>query len=171
MFLEAIILGSVLLWSPPDGKAPDGYIVYAGEGSRAYESSIDVGLDTTFVLDGYFLDGRVFFLSVTAYNRYGESSFANEVVYLVSSIGDDGLVSTIKRMRLYPNPFNSETSIKAESRSKVEIFNVLGRKLRTMIIEKGKTTLDMRNMSSGIYLFRFQVIGSKQWCVMRGIKI
>ncbi len=69
----------------------------------------------------------------------------------------------------YPNPFNGETTIKFqvsnESNVKLEIFNVLGEKVKTLVDEKKSSGFysvrwDSRNdaskiMNSGIYFIRF----------------
>ena len=169
MILEALtILGTFLTWDPPDGAIPDGYIVYAGSTSGAYEAAIDVGREEVFELTGYLTEGRLFFLAVTAYNIGGESVFSNEITaFLISSV--DEIV--ISRVGMYPNPFSNSLTIEAEMDCTLEVFNVLGQKLRTLFIRRGQTEImDTKYFPSGAYFFRFQVIGSNEWLIMKGLK-
>ncbi|HSP86935.1 MAG TPA: T9SS type A sorting domain-containing protein, partial [Ignavibacteriaceae bacterium] len=69
----------------------------------------------------------------------------------------------------YPNPFNGETTIKynvsKEANVKIEIFNVLGERIKTLINEQQmpdyySVRWDSKNdkgntMNSGIYFVRF----------------
>ncbi len=85
---------------------------------------------------------------------------------LITDIRENGNPTVIKDYKLYqnyPNPFNSTTTIEFEipERQKViiEVFDVLGKKIRTLLNkeeEKGKNNVkfDSANLSSGIYFFR-----------------
>ena len=76
----------------------------------------------------------------------------------------------------YPNPFNPETIIKFElphtSFVKLEIYNMLGQKIRTLISKQisvgahsitwdGKDDFG-RNVSSGIYLYKMEAVNFVQ---------
>jgi hypothetical protein len=70
----------------------------------------------------------------------------------------------------YPNPFNPETRISyfipKASRARLEIFDILGRKIRTLVAEdqpagRKEVTWDGRNdrgeqVASGVYFYRLQ---------------
>ncbi len=89
---------------------------------------------------------------------------------------EDIIVSKSHRVSIYPNPFNPETSISFEldapAATTVEVFDVRGRKINTIMNEKllpGSHTCrwdgkdyNGTTTSSGIYLFRIRS-GSEQW--------
>jgi hypothetical protein len=58
-----------------------GYKVHYGQGSKQYDSSIDVGLTSSAALSG--LDpAKLYYITVTAYDDAGnESAFSNEILY------------------------------------------------------------------------------------------
>ena len=71
----------------------------------------------------------------------------------------------------YPNPFNPTTKIKYSLRAtghiKIELFNTMGQKVRTLVDEvkpAGIYTLDVaaNNLPTGIYLYRIQAGDFKQ---------
>jgi hypothetical protein len=61
---------------------------------------------------------------------------------------------------IYPNPFNSEVVIEAESNfskeSTIEVYNVLGKKLFTVNekLKSGKTNLNLSSLENGVYFIR-----------------
>jgi hypothetical protein len=66
----------------------------------------------------------------------------------------------------YPNPFNSMTninfSLKAPGRIRLDLFNILGQRVATLVNEEMKegrhtTTFDARNYASGVYFYRLTV--------------
>jgi hypothetical protein len=58
---------------------------------------------------------------------------------------------------VYPNPFSSIITISSNSKTGIEVFNILGTKVYSTTIEIGKTEIDLSNQSKGIY---FMKIGS-----------
>ena len=78
--------------------------------------------------------------------------------------------SLIKDFKNYPNPFNPETSITYQvpktSLVKIEVFKLLGQKLRTLVNEERNpgsyqimwNGLDDqgKSVSSGVYLYKMQ---------------
>lgn len=74
----------------------------------------------------------------------------------------------------YPNPFNPSTtisySIPEEGNVKLEIFDVLGQKVKTLInryqsvgsYEIKVKAVDLKNLSSGVYFYRLTINGSSQ---------
>ena len=59
-----------------------GYKVYYGTASRTYTVQIKVGNVTTYMVQG-LSHGVTYYFAITAYNRFGESSYSDE------DIGDD----------------------------------------------------------------------------------
>ena len=70
----------------------DGYKVYYGEASRAYNPFIDAGALTTWTL---VLGPGDYYFAVTAYNNYGESGYSEEVgpITIVMAVPGKGTAS------------------------------------------------------------------------------
>ncbi|MFK8059805.1 MAG: T9SS type A sorting domain-containing protein [Polaribacter sp.] len=59
---------------------------------------------------------------------------------------------------MYPNPANNSLNISANGNiEKAEIFNVLGKKVQSFNLNSSKETLDISNLSTGIYLVKYVV--------------
>src|SRR2546428_11698376 len=75
-----------LAWDP--NTAPDlaGYKLYYGFSSGSYQSSVDVGNQTSYTLSG-LLEGRIYYFAATAYNlSLAESGFSNEVNKAIADV-------------------------------------------------------------------------------------
>jgi hypothetical protein len=80
-----------------------------------------------------------------------------------------GRVSGYELLANYPNPFNPTTTIEfrtpAAGRVTLEVFNVLGQKVATLmnneLVAAGKhaVTFDAKNLSSGMYIYRMTANG------------
>jgi len=66
-----------LLWDPPAGYVPSGYIVGFGPSSGTYSTIVDVGNARSFTAD--FAAGQTYYFSVKAYAEAGASAWASEV--------------------------------------------------------------------------------------------
>jgi len=79
---------------------------------------------------------------------------------------DSDLPTVVELQQNYPNPFNPVTtinySIPEQSRVRLEVFDVLGRKVATLLDGENKTAgrysvrFDARNLASGMYIYRLQ---------------
>jgi hypothetical protein len=78
---------------------------------------------------------------------------------------DDLLPRKFELMQNYPNPFNPTTKIKyaipQATHVRIEIYNVLGQRVRTLVNEEkvpGYYTVnfDARSLASGFYIYRLQ---------------
>lgn len=100
----------------------------------------------------------------------------------LTDINDNFKNAVVKNFRLaqnYPNPFNPTTvinfTIGKTNDVKLEIFNVIGQRITTLVNGKLKAgeysvTWDARNMASGIYFYRLssdQVSQTKKMILMR----
>jgi chitinase len=65
-----------LRWDPSAGA--DGYRLYYGERSQAYDTTLEIGSPTQAAVGG-LAPGHTYFFAVTAYNTAGESDYSNEV--------------------------------------------------------------------------------------------
>jgi PKD repeat protein len=71
--------------APSDPSLIAGYRIYYGLNSGAYDSSMDVGEVTTYVVDG-LKTGSTYYFAVIAYDASGnESDFSNEVSYAANA--------------------------------------------------------------------------------------
>lgn len=61
---------------------------------------------------------------------------------------------------MFPNPANNELRISAkETISTADVFNVLGRKVKSFAVNSTNKTLDISDLSSGIYLVKYESAG------------
>jgi hypothetical protein len=73
-----------LAWDRPETDASViGYKVYYGTASRTYTVRIKVGNVTTYTVQR-LAQGVTYYFAVTAYNRFGESSYSNEVSEMIT---------------------------------------------------------------------------------------
>ena len=62
---------------------------------------------------------------------------------------------------MYPNPASNRLNISAnETIQNADIFNVLGKKVMSIEINKTSESIDVSNLTSGIYLVKYNVNGS-----------
>ncbi len=92
---------------------------------------------------------------------------------LITKIYDskNAYIYSYNLMQNYPNPFNPNTTIKFEipkqENVKIEIFNLLGQKIQTLLNKKMSSGLheikfSAQNLSSGIYLYKIEAGEFKQ---------
>lgn len=158
-----------LYWqTPPDSlRSVLGYNVY-----RDDEQINDELLDVTEYLDIDVINKVTYRYHVTAVYDEGESEPSNRVLAtpFSSSCEPEIIPFRTKLLGNYPNPFNPETRInfyldKGE-RVKVEVFNIGGQKITTLIdnmLEQGEysviwspRTAGGSDLPSGVYLYRLQ---------------
>jgi len=134
--------------------------------------------DTVLYIDSttYFTEGNNTFIVLTSANgneqitpifNYGEVQV--DIITAVEDItGDKQLPVSYRLAQNYPNPFNPSTQIEFSlpeaGRVKLDIFNILGRKVRQLINQRlsagvHRVTFDGRSesnqpLASGIYLYR-----------------
>jgi hypothetical protein len=97
----------------------------------------------------------------------GEGMYAFDFSGIVVGM-EDNFKSTPKNFTLfqnYPNPFNPTTTIEYDlpkaSQVKIEIYNLLGKKIKTILDENKdagnhKFVFNSNNLASGVYFFRIQ---------------
>jgi hypothetical protein len=86
-----------LAWDPPTTNTDSspltdlaGYKLHVGQNSGAYTSVINVGNVTTFTLTTGLVEGRTYYLAVTAYDTVGNaSSFSNELTVTIPTTPED----------------------------------------------------------------------------------
>ena len=89
-------------------------------------------------------------------------------IYVGVATEDDLLPKRFELYQNYPNPFNPVTKIKyavpKPTHVRVEIYNVLGQRVRTLVNEEkqpGYYTIDFNagSLSSGFYIYRLEASG------------
>jgi len=113
-------------------------------------------------------------LSITGIQHYTFNNYKieprsnDDVVRDPTSVASDAVPLTFALEVNYPNPFNPETTIEFQvakvTEVKLEVFNVLGQRIRTLVNEakqpgKYKVTWRAANdlglpVSSGVYVYR-----------------
>jgi len=90
---------------------------------------------------------------------------------LISSPADELLPTEFRLEQNYPNPFNPSTTIQfavpKASQVTVKIYDVLGRRVATLVDEKYqpgtyKVTFEAGDLASGVYIYRIQAEGFAQ---------
>lgn len=58
--------------------------------------------------------------------------------------------------QVYPNPFRDKITVKYNGIEKIDFFNIVGEKVKTVSIDQmeGKLDVDFNEMPSGVYFFR-----------------
>jgi len=116
-----------------------------------------------------FADGKLLSQYKVAANKQVELAHKNTDAIYVAPVGD-GIAagetpSEFNLKQNYPNPFNPTTQIKYSvpkaSKVKLEIFNILGKRVATLINKEQKpgnyqVTFDGSKLASGMYLYRLQ---------------
>ncbi len=125
------------------------------------------GHDTPGNSMGVFVDGEYVYVA----DRYSLMIFHTPYGSDVKEIEEDGIVPTdFALYQNYPNPFNPATNIEfvlsKSGRVKIEIFNILGQKVRTLVdqhLKAGHKLVDWdgkndlgKEVSSGIYFYRIK---------------
>ncbi len=105
------------------------------------------------------------FTTLRFFSERDTFEFTPATAFTSLSSNHKAIPKTPKLFQNYPNPFNATTTIKyslsKNCRVKLEIYNVLGQKIKTLINTKQNAgnhqiTFDGSHLSSGIYYFRLQ---------------
>ena len=67
------------------------------------------------------------------------------------------------KISIYPNPINSLVTISGENLLKIEIFNIMGQTVFSMICNADKNTINIANLNSGIYLIKVRTANGKDF--------
>ncbi len=90
---------------------------------------------------------------VTGTNASGCSKSVNVVQFISTCIGINEVSGNLAEwMSLYPNPNNGEFTIKAQAALNVTVVNELGQVVKSFKISEAENTVNMSNLSNGIYM-------------------
>jgi hypothetical protein len=105
-----------------------------------------------FALDGD--RGAIKQFLITQAGKTGVYYLDNVYMYVAgtASVSDNELLN----ISMYPNPTSSRLNISAASTIKnAQIFNVLGKKVMSLNINKSSESIDVSNLASGMYLIKY----------------
>jgi hypothetical protein len=126
-----------------------GAVNYTWNPGAATGSSISVSPSVTTVY------------TITGTNVNGCSSSATITQSAVDCTGLTAISSNDMSVAVYPNPFNSVITIMSNTKTEIEVFNVLGSKVYSTTIEIGKSEVDLSTQSKGIYFVRIGLVTKK----------
>lgn len=154
-------------FSKVNGLGPDSYNVYLDDFTTPFASNIQ---DLEFLLEN--LEAGTYEIGVSAMYNDFESSINGSFITIEPTSVTETVISPFNTELSgnYPNPFNPETVIKfsvSESqRVSIEIFNVKGQKVKTLLnenMEKGQHRIvwngrddNGRQAGSGMYFYRMR---------------
>lgn len=122
----------------------------------------------------YVLEFRNSWLNTNLSTKIWEVNFADTVVTEDTTDTDiaefnDGVAGTFKLDQNYPNPFNPTTqisySISKASNVALEVYDVYGRKVRTLVNNRKQSagehavTFNAESLASGVYFYKLTLIG------------
>ena len=151
-----------LMWEAPqphDGLS--GYYLYRKDGDDEFRRIKLLNASAvTFTDNGVGLEGDYYY---RLYAYYGDldciSSPANRHYYdnvfeLHFYYSPTGMEENEAQVEVYPNPTKNLITIEAEGMSEVLLYNTLGQCVMQKVCVGNQTTVDLQNVSEGLYLLR-----------------
>jgi len=85
------------------------------------------------------------------------------------NVGIEDVNNDIISAKIYPNPLTNDLTIEAnEYIDRLEVLNVLGKKVLTKEVNKNNTTLDFSKMNEGVYIIKlFSAKGERTYKVVK----
>jgi hypothetical protein len=163
-------------WQPNTESDLAGYFVYYGTKDRPQRNRIDVGRQTEYRIQN-LTAGETYYIAVTAVDREGNESLSSTPItarILTEPEKNGGLLPQHYLLQSHPNPFqiplHKNTAITFElsedSPVKLEIFNVLGQRLVTLVdknLKSGAQKISWNGLDAqkrpapaGVYLYRLE---------------
>lgn len=185
-FISLIVMAAPALagtlkisWQPNAEADLAGYYVYYGLKDRPLGGRINVGRQTQYTLQN-LQAGETYHIAITAFDQTGnESPFSQQASARVAggSAEEDRGPSQHALLPNYPNPFRLPAdknttitfSLREDSLVKLEIFNVLGQRLITLLNQNLRAGVQKvfwngldpqrRPVPAGIYVYRLETSG------------
>ena len=166
-------------WEPPLTRDLLVYNVYL---DGALEGTVGIDVFEYLYID--LVNGQSYVAGVSAVYDEGESDIV-EFPFTYTGVGADDIVNITTALKCnYPNPFNPTTniafSLKDASNVTMEIFNIKGQKVKTLIndrLEAGSHRIiwdgkdeDNKSVSSGIYFYKMKAskfVSTKKMILMK----
>src|SRR5690554_4629476 len=141
-------------------------------GFRRIPARGNMGVNTEFILSG-LPEGTYYWRVQAVDGAFAGSPFTEEQSFIITNVSAEDTTTSPFVTELhgnYPNPFNPETtisfSLRADQRVKMEIYNIAGQKVTTLVddlLAGGEHSVvwnagagQNRKISSGIYFYRLQ---------------
>ncbi len=150
----------IIIASDPDG---DGISLTAETDTSALVATFS-NMILTITPDPAFIGESTIEVTVSDGELSASTSFVLSVQQLTGTEEIDGMPTEIELLQNYPNPFNPTTNISfgipEAGEISLEVFDILGRKVATLIdrelTQAGRYTavFDASSLSSGMYIYR-----------------
>ena len=151
-----------LKWEAPqpnDGFT--GYYLYRKDGDGEYRRIKLLGASAVSYVDNTATQEGDYYYRLYAYYRDLDclSAPANRMYYpnvfeLHVYFSPTGVEENESQVKVYPNPTKHLVNIEAEGMSEVSVYNTLGQCMINKEVMDSQTTIDLQNVSEGLYLLR-----------------
>ena len=151
-----------LKWEAPqpnDGFS--GYFLFRKDGDGDYHRIKVLNATAVTYTDNTLVEEGDYYYRLYAYYRDMDctSSPANRKYYpnefeLHAYYSPTGMDENEARVKVYPNPAKDNVTIEAEGMTQVLVYNALGQCLIQKEVTESQTTIELQNMSEGLYLLR-----------------
>ena len=148
-----------------DGPQPNdgfsGYYLFRKEGDGEYHRIKLLNANAVTFTDNSLTEEGDYYYRLYAYYRDLDcmSSPSNRKYYpnvfeLHAYFSPSGIDENEAQAKVYPNPAKDIVTIEAEGLSQVCVYNALGQCIIQSEVAENQTTVDLQNMSTGLYLLR-----------------
>jgi hypothetical protein len=159
---ETLTNGDVrLTFAMPSGTP--GLVAYAWKKTPFTETSMTVsGTVATLDIAGYSNGESISYAVKFAWAAGG----FGVTKYFTYIVGNDCATASIDKnnlleISLYPNPASNRLNISAANTiQNAEIYNVLGKKVMNVTINKTSESIDISNLASGVYMIKYNIENS-----------
>ena len=151
-----------LKWEAPQpNEGFSGYFLFRKEGDGEYHRIKVLNATAVTFTDNTLSEEGDYYYRLYAYyhdmdctsspanRKYHPNEFELHAYY--SPTGMDENTALVK---VYPNPMKDIVTIEADGMTQVLVYNALGQCLIQKEVAESKTTIDLQNMSGGLYLLR-----------------
>jgi len=166
--LDDVTRNPLFTWCPSDEATS--YHLQVATKSDFTSIVVDTTVSDTLFQSGILGAGKVIYWRVSAINKNGESDYSDVAAFVtgteITAIKQNSeLPADFTLFQNYPNPFNPTTtidySIAVESFVQLQIYDLLGREIRTLVNKKmppGKYSVHFNagDLNSGIYLYKIK---------------
>ena len=148
-----------------DGPQPNdgisGYYLFRKEGDGEYHRIKLLNATAVSFTDNTLSEEGDYYYRLYAYYRDLDcmSSPANRKYYpnvfeLHAYFSPTGVDENEAQVKVYPNPAKDRVTIEAEGMTSISVYNTLGQCVIQSEVAESQTTIDLQNMSTGLYLLR-----------------
>jgi hypothetical protein len=142
----------------------DPFACLEGSGTLGFESSYSIlnsmGNNTGVFLLDFFSNGNSGTGVMKVAIKSVKTGFSDTIIAegKVWPVSVKETAKQNKEFSFYPNPAKDELVLKYNSKEnfQVEIFNILGSKVKTFSLFGGQTTVNIQDLENGIYFLRFK---------------